>query len=73
MAAVTADPTPAPIASPGEASIQAAITPAESDYLFFVTVNLDTGETVFTSNLADHNRAVAQWQAWCSDNPDSGC
>jgi UPF0755 protein len=36
-------------------------------------VNLNTGETVFTSNLADHNRAVAQWQDWCAANPDSGC
>ena len=32
-----------------------------------------SGETVFTSNLADHNRAIEQWQAWCTENPDSGC
>ena len=30
-------------------------------------------ETVFTNNLADHNRAIAQWQAWCVENPDAGC
>lgn len=62
-----------PIANPGDVAINAAMNPAEGDWLYFVTVNLDTGETVFTSNLADHNRAVAQWQAWCVDNPDSGC
>jgi UPF0755 protein len=62
-----------PIANPGDVAIDAAMHPADGDWLYFVTVNLDTGETVFTSNLADHNRAVAQWQAWCSDNPDSGC
>ena len=28
---------------------------------------------VFTTNLGDHNRAVAQWIAWCEDHPDSGC
>lgn len=62
-----------PISNPGETAISAAMNPADGDWLYFVTVNLDTGETVFTSNLADHNRAVAQWQAWCVDNPDSGC
>jgi UPF0755 protein len=62
-----------PIANPGDVAIDAAMNPADGDWLYFVTVNLDTGETVFTSDLAGHNRAVAQWQAWCSDNPDSGC
>ncbi|SFS04870.1 UPF0755 protein [Microbacterium sp. cf046] len=62
-----------PIANPGDTAIDAAMHPADGNWLYFVTVNLDTGETVFTSNLTDHNRAVAQWQAWCSDNPDSGC
>ena len=47
--------------------------PADGDWLYFVTVNLNTGETVFTTNVDDHNRAVAQWQAWCTDNPDAGC
>lgn len=62
-----------PIANPGDVAIDAAMHPADGDWLYFVTVNLDTGETVFTSNLNDHNKAVAQWQAWCSDHPDSGC
>lgn len=62
-----------PIANPGDVAIDAAMHPADGDWLYFVTVNLDTGETVFTSNLADHNRAVKQWQAWCSDNPGKGC
>ena len=62
-----------PISNPGDVAIDAAMHPADGDWLYFVTVNLDTGETVFTSNLADHNRAVAQWQAWCGDHPDSGC
>ncbi|WP_019180671.1 endolytic transglycosylase MltG [Microbacterium yannicii] len=63
-----------PISNPGDVAIDAAMHPADGDWLYFVTVNLDTGETVFTSNLADHNRAVNQWQQWCSQqNPDSGC
>ena len=62
-----------PIANPGDVAIDAAMHPADGDWLYFVTVNLDTGETIFTNNLADHNRAVEQWQQWCSDNPGSGC
>lgn len=62
-----------PIANPGDVAIDAAMHPADGDWLYFVTVNLHTGETTFTSNLADHNRAVAQWQQWCRDTADSGC
>jgi UPF0755 protein len=62
-----------PIANPGDVAIDAAMHPAEGDWLYFVTVNLNTGETVFTNSIDDHNRAVAQWQAWCTDNPDAGC
>jgi UPF0755 protein len=62
-----------PIANPGDTAIAAALSPAEGDWLYFVTVNLDTGETVFTSNSADHEKAVAQWRSWCSEHPDSGC
>jgi UPF0755 protein len=62
-----------PIANPGDVAIDAAMHPADGDWLYFVTVNLNTGETVFTTNIDDHNRAVAQWQAWCTDNPDAGC
>ncbi|MDE0545538.1 endolytic transglycosylase MltG [Microbacterium sp. C7(2022)] len=62
-----------PIANPGDVAIDSAMHPADGDWMYFVTVNLDTGETVFTTNLADHNRAVSQWQSWCADNPDSGC
>ncbi|MCJ1707344.1 endolytic transglycosylase MltG [Microbacterium sp. VKM Ac-2923] len=62
-----------PIANAGDLAIDAAMKPAEGPWLYFVTVNLDTGETVFTSTLSEHEKAVAQWQAWCSDNPNSGC
>lgn len=54
-----------PIGLPGEAAIAAAISPAEGDWLYFVPVNLATGETVFTSTLAEHEAAVARLQEWC--------
>ena len=62
-----------PISNPGDTAIAAAMAPADGPWLYFVTVNLDTGETVFTSTASEHNAAVAQWRAWCSDHPDSGC
>lgn len=62
-----------PIANPGDAAIDAAMHPADGPWLFFVTVNLDTGETVFTTTADEHQRAVDQWITWCRDHPDSGC
>jgi len=41
---------PTPINSPGEAAIEAALEPAKGRWLYFVTVNPDTGETKFTRN-----------------------
>lgn len=54
-----------PIGNPGEESIKAAVNPAQGPWLFFVTVDPATGETVFTENKADHDKAVLQFQAWC--------
>jgi UPF0755 protein len=62
-----------PVSNPGDVAIDAAMHPADGPWLYFVTVNLDTGETVFTSTLAEHERARQQWIQWCRDNPDSGC
>ncbi|GAA4764589.1 endolytic transglycosylase MltG [Microbacterium gilvum] len=54
-----------PIGLPGEAAIEAAISPAEGSWLYFVPINLATGETVFSDTLAEHEAAVAQLQEWC--------
>jgi len=57
-----------PIGNPGEDALRAAISPAEGDWLFFVPVNLATGETVFTTNGDDHYAAVEQLQQWCAES-----
>jgi UPF0755 protein len=58
-----------PIGAPGSLAIDAAVNPAEGDWFYFVTVNLATGETVFTNTYAEHQKAVRQWLAWMRENP----
>jgi UPF0755 protein len=64
---------PGPISAPGRASLQAAVNPAAGDWLFFVTVDLDTGETKFATTAAAHQTNVEEFQAWCRANPGKGC
>lgn len=61
---------PTPISNPGKAAIDAALAPASGDYLYFVTVNLDTGETKFASDSAGHDQNVKEFQTWCQANSD---
>lgn len=56
---------PGPIGSPGEKTIEAALNPAEGSWRYFVAVNLDTGETVFSDTFAQHNQGVAKLQEYC--------
>jgi UPF0755 protein len=51
---------PGPIASPGKASLEAALAPADVPYLFFVSRN--DGSHVFATTLAEHDRNVQKFQ-----------
>jgi UPF0755 protein len=54
-----------PIGSPGKTAIDAAAKPTQNDYLYWVTINLDTKETKFSKTLAEHSTYVEQYNAWC--------
>jgi UPF0755 protein len=51
---------PGPICNPGRASIEATLNPAKTADLYFVADG--TGGHTFTTNLQDHNTAVANWR-----------
>lgn len=60
---------PGPIGAPSSHTIDAAANPAESDYLFWVTVNVETGETRFNETYEEHLEDEAVFLEYCSDNP----
>lgn len=62
---------PTPISAPGEAALTAAVNPESGDWLYFQPVDLSTGETVFTADLATHDQAAAQLKAWCAAAPEN--
>jgi UPF0755 protein len=59
---------PGPISNPGESALAAAAKPVAGPWLYFVTVNLDTGETKFATTYQEHQRYVAEFQKWCAAN-----
>ncbi|MFS0852075.1 endolytic transglycosylase MltG [Microbacterium sp. 179-I 3D4 NHS] len=62
-----------PIASPSDAAINAAMHPADGPWLYFVTINLSTGETQFSETYEEHQAGIDKWHEWCRANPDAGC
>ncbi len=53
---------PGPIANPGISSIEAALAPAETPYLYFVAKGDGSGGHNFSDSIKQHYAAVAQYQ-----------
>jgi UPF0755 protein len=60
---------PTPIALPGQASIDAALRPPPTRFLYFVARG--DGSSVFSTSLAEHNRAVDRFQRGGGGGPRS--
>ncbi|HSF27335.1 MAG TPA: endolytic transglycosylase MltG [Actinomycetes bacterium] len=54
---------PGPIGSPGQAALEAALAPADGDWLYFVTVDPASGETKFTASYDEFLRFKQELKA----------
>lgn len=59
-----------PIALAGDLALDATLNPVDGPWLYFVTWNMATGETLFSSSFADHQRFIVLGKE-CRDNPDA--
>lgn len=55
---------PTAISNPGRSAIEAAMNPADGAWMYWVSVNLETGETKFATTEAEFNALVAELRAW---------
>ena len=60
---------PTPINQPGEAAMDAALEPDKGDWLYFVAVNPDTGETKFTADYNEFLEFKAEFEEYIAKNP----
>ncbi|MDJ0953607.1 MAG: endolytic transglycosylase MltG [Acidimicrobiia bacterium] len=61
---------PTPISAPDEVSLDAFLSPPPGDWWFYVTVDLDTGETLFAVTYEGHQANVERLRAWLRENPE---
>lgn len=59
---------PTPIGAPGAGAIEAVLDPPSGDWLYFVTVDLHTGETLFAGDYDEHQRNKQQLGDWLEEN-----
>lgn len=61
---------PGPIGNPDEAAVKAVLNPPAGSWLYFVTVDLKTGETLFASTSEEQKTNTKKLSDYCSKNKD---
>jgi len=59
---------PAPIGNPGAKAIEAALDPDKGNWLYFLTVDLDTQETKFTNSYNEFLAYKSQFLSYCGSH-----
>ena len=59
---------PGPISNPSEAALNAVLNPEEGNWLYWVTVNLDTKETKFSETNDQFLKDKQEFLRWYSQN-----
>jgi UPF0755 protein len=62
---------PTPIEAPGDAAIEAAAHPSDGPWIYYVTVNLRTGETKFTEDYDTFLKYKAEFKEYCRTQSDN--
>jgi UPF0755 protein len=60
---------PTPICSPDEASLDAFLAPPPGDWWFYVTIDLNSGETRYAVTYDEHLENVELLRAWLEEHP----
>ena len=58
---------PTPIGSPSRNAIEAALDPAKGNWCYFVTVDLETEETLFTDDIDEHNKNQERYREYLEE------
>lgn len=61
---------PTPISNPGSDAIMAVVNPEPGDWLYWVTVDPSTGQTVFLNTEEEFNEARDDYKSWCNAHKD---
>ena len=60
---------PTPIDNPGLHSIKSALHPAAGSWLYFVTVDPETGKTLFATTYDQQRKNEQVFHSWCQHHP----
>ncbi|MDY6055473.1 endolytic transglycosylase MltG [Micrococcus sp.] len=60
---------PGPIGMPSDAAVEAALHPEPSDDYYWVTTDIGTGHTEFSSTYEEHLGYVREYRNYCASNP----